>query len=141
MYVMGRDGVFPKRFFGYVHPKWRTPAMNIILVGAIALLAINFDLVMATALINFGALVAFTFVNLSVISQFWIREKRNKTLKDHFQYLFLPMCGALTVGALWVNLEESSMVLGLIWAAIGLIYLACVTKSFRNPVPQYEDVA
>ncbi|HAH2660324.1 TPA: APC family permease, partial [Escherichia coli] len=21
------------------------------------------------------------------------------------------------------------------------IYLACVTKSFRNPVPQYEDVA
>ena len=88
-----------------------------------------------------GALVAFTFVNLSVISQFWIREKRNKTLKDHFQYLFLPMCGALTVGALWVNLEESSMVLGLIWAAIGLIYLACVTKSFRNPVPQYEDVA
>ncbi len=63
MYVMGRDGVFPKSFFGYVHPKWRTPAMNIILVGAIALLAINFDLVMATALINFGALVAFTFVN------------------------------------------------------------------------------
>ena len=61
---------------------------------------------MATALINFGALVAFTFVNLSVISQFWIREKRNKTLKDHFQYLFLPMCGALTVGALWVNPEE-----------------------------------
>lgn len=43
MYVMGRDGVFPKSFFGYVHPKWRTPAMNIILVGAIALLAINFD--------------------------------------------------------------------------------------------------
>ncbi|EIW9065923.1 putrescine/proton symporter PlaP, partial [Klebsiella pneumoniae] len=51
MYVMGRDGVFPKSFFGYVHPTWRTPAMNIILVGAIALLAINFDLVMATALI------------------------------------------------------------------------------------------
>ena len=141
MYVMGRDGVFPTRFFGYVHPKWRTPAWNVLLVGAIALLAINFDLVTATALINFGALVAFTFVNLSVISQFWIREKRNKTLKDHFNYLLLPVCGALTVGALWINLEESSMILGLVWAGIGLVYLACVTKSFRNPVPQYEDVA
>ncbi|VEB85697.1 amino acid permease [Citrobacter koseri] len=43
MYVMGRDGVFPTRFFGYVHPKWRTPAWNVLLVGAIALLAINFD--------------------------------------------------------------------------------------------------
>lgn len=78
------------------HPGWR-----------VALLAINFDLVMATALINFGALVAFTFVNLSVISQFWIREKRNKTLKDHFQYLFLPMCGALTVGALWLTWKRA----------------------------------
>jgi amino acid transporter len=141
MYVMGRDGVFPKRFFGYIHPKWRTPSFNVLLVGAIALMAINFDLVTATALINFGALVAFTFVNLSVISQFWIREKRNKTLMDHIQYLLLPLCGALTVGALWVNLEEGSMVLGLIWGAIGFIYLACMTKSFRNPVPQYEDVA
>ena len=112
-----------------------------LLVGAIALLAIKFDLVTATALINFGALVAFTFVNLSVISQFWIREKRNKTLKDHFNYLVLPLCGAMTVGALWINLEESSMILGLIWGGIGLVYLACVTKSFRNPVPQYEDIA
>lgn len=140
MYVMGRDGVFPQRFFGYIHPTYRTPALNVLLVGAIALLSITFDLVTATALINFGALVAFTFVNLSVISQFWIREKRNKTLKDHLNYLILPVCGALTVGALWVNLEESSMVLGLIWGVIGLIYLACVTKSFRNPVPQYEDI-
>jgi amino acid transporter len=142
MYVMGRDGVFPERFFGYIHPKWRTPALNVVLVGIIALFSVKFDLVTATALINFGALVAFTFVNLSVISQFWIREGRNKTIKDHFNYLVLPTCGALTVGALWINLEESSMILGLIWAAIGLTYLAFVTRRFRNPVPQFnEDLA
>lgn len=139
MYVMGRDGVFPERFFGYIHPKWRTPSLNVLLVGAVALMAIRFDLVTATALVNFGALVAFTFVNLSVIAQFWIREKRNRTLRDHFNYLVLPMLGALTVGALWINLEESSMVLGLIWAAVGIVYLAFVTRSFRNPVPQYSE--
>ena len=141
MYVMGRDGVFPNRFFGYIHPKWRTPAFNVLLVGAVALLALDFDLITATALINFGALVAFTFVNLSVISQFWIREKRNKSLKDHFNFLILPLIGALTVGALWINLEQSSMILGLIWAVIGFVYVACVTKSFRNPVPQYSEDA
>ncbi|WP_034943078.1 APC family permease [Erwinia oleae] len=139
MYVMGRDGVFPERFFGYIHPKWRTPALNVLLVGAIALSSVTFDLVTATALINFGALVAFTFVNLSVISQFWIREKRNKTLKDNINFLLLPLCGALTVGALWINLEESSMILGLVWGTIGLIYLAWVTRSFRNPVPQCTE--
>ncbi|SVK46585.1 amino acid APC transporter [Acinetobacter baumannii] len=141
MYVMGRDGVFPTRFFGYVHPKWRTPALNVLLVGAIALSAVSFDLVTATALINFGALVAFTFVNLSVISQFYIRDKMNRTVKDTFNYLILPVMGALTVGALWINLEASSMTLGLVWAAIGLIYLAFVTRSFRLPVPQASEDA
>ncbi len=139
MYVMGRDGVFPKRLFGYISPTQHTPTLNVLLVGAIALLAIHFDLVTATALINFGALVAFTFVNLSVISQYWIRERRFKTLGDNLNYLVLPVLGAVTVGALWVNLEQSSMELGLIWAAIGIIYLAFVTRGFRLAVPQYDD--
>jgi len=136
LYVMGRDGVFPEKLFGYVHPKWRTPTFNVLLVGAVAMSAVTFDLVTATALINFGALVAFTFVNLSVISQFYIREKRNRTLKDHINYLILPVIGALTVGALWLNLESSSMTLGLVWGAIGLGYLAFITNAFRKQPPQ-----
>jgi putrescine importer len=76
LYVMGRDNVFPEKYFGYVHPKWRTPALNVIMVGIVALSALFFDLVTATALINFGALVAFTFVNLSVFNHFWRREGR-----------------------------------------------------------------
>ncbi len=98
LYVMGRDNVFPEKFFGYIHPKWRTPALNVLMVGLVALSALSFDLVTATALINFGALVAFTFVNLSVISHFFIREGRNKSWKDRFNFLFLPLVGALTVG-------------------------------------------
>ncbi|MBU9816544.1 APC family permease [Rahnella sp. C60] len=136
LYVMGRDGVFPEKLFGYVHPKWRTPTFNVLLVGVVAMSAVTFDLVTATALINFGALVAFTFVNLSVISQFYIREKRNRTFKDHVNYLILPVIGALTVGALWLNLESSSMTLGLVWGAIGLGYLAFITKAFRKQPPQ-----
>ncbi|MCE1709179.1 Putrescine importer PuuP, partial [Enterobacter hormaechei] len=93
----------------------------------------------ATALINFGALVAFTFVNLSVISQFYIRERRNCTLKDTLNFLILPLLGAATVGVLWVNLEAKSMELGLIWAGIGLIYMFFLTRSFRQPMPQFSE--
>jgi amino acid transporter len=139
MYVMGRDGVFPTRFFGYVHPKWHTPVFNVLLVGVIALSAGSFDLVTATALINFGALVAFTFVNLSVIVQFYIRDRLNRTLKDTFNYLILPVMGVLTVGTLWINLEVSSMTLGLVWAVIGLIYLTIVTRGFCLSVPQANE--
>lgn len=122
LYVMGRDNVFPERIFGYVHPKWRTPALNVIMVGIVALSALFFDLVTATALINFGALVAFTFVNLSVFNHFWRRKGYNKTWKDRLHYLLLPMVGALTVGVLWINLEATSLTLGFgvggAWSAV-----------------------
>jgi len=132
LYVMGRDRVFPEKFFGYVHPKWRTPALNILMVGVVALSAFWFNLVTATALINFGALVAFTFVNLSVINQFFLREKLNKTWRERFHYLLLPLLGAITVSILWWNLEKDSMIMGLIWAGFGFIYLLYLTRFFRQ---------
>lgn len=138
LYVMGRDNVFPERVFGYVHPKWRTPALNVIMVGIVALSALYFDLVTATALINFGALVAFTFVNLSVYNHFWRRKGLNKTWKDRFHYLMLPLIGAVTVGVLWINLEATSLTLGLIWAALGMLYLTWLTRRFRKPPPQFD---
>lgn len=137
LYVIGRDNVFPERVFGYVHPKWRTPALNVIMVGIVALSALFFDLVTATALINFGALVAFTFVNLSVFNHFWRRKGMNKSWKDHFHYLLMPLVGALTVGVLWVNLESTSLTLGLVWASLGGAYLWYLIRRYRK-VPLYE---
>ena len=135
LYVMGRDKVLPQRTFGYIHPKWRTPVFNILLVGLLALSAISFDLEIALALINFGALVAFTVVNLSVISCYYLRQGRNKTWQDRLQYLVLPLLGAGTVAILWLNLEQTSLMLGLIWAAIGGIYLFLRTTVWRVSLP------
>jgi amino acid transporter len=33
LYVMGRDRMIPERVFGYIHPKWRTPAINVLMVA------------------------------------------------------------------------------------------------------------
>ncbi len=133
LYVMGRDRALPRRFFSYVHPKWQTPACNVLLVGVLALSAVSFDLEIALALINFGALVAFTFVNLAVIAHFYVKLGRNKTMKDHLTYLLLPLCGAACIGVLWLNLEPASFELGLIWAALGVIYLFLRLAVFRIP--------
>ncbi len=73
MYVMGRDSI-PECLL--LSPTWRTPAYNVPMVGFLALGAIWFEMDFATALINFGALIAFTFVNISVISHSFIRERR-----------------------------------------------------------------
>jgi len=138
LYVMGRDKVFPEKWFGYIHPKWKTPAINVVIVGVISLSACFFDLVTAASLINFGALMAFTFVNLSVINHFVLREKKHRTIKGFFKYLIMPLIGALSIAILWINLETSSLVMGLAWFIIGFGYLLYITKAFRKAPPQYQ---
>ena len=138
---MGRDRSLPSRVFGYIHPTWQTPALNVLLVGMLALSAVAFDLEMALALINFGALVAFTFVNLAVIAHFYLRLGHNKTLKDHLLFLALPLCGAACIGVLWLNLEPASFELGLIWAALGAIYLLLRLTVFRVRLGRPEQDA
>ena len=80
--VMGRNNVLPKKFFGYINPKTHTPTFNIVLTGAVSLLAMAFTLEIISAFINYGALIAFTAVNVSVIAWFAIKQKRYKTPKE-----------------------------------------------------------
>lgn len=136
LYAMGRDGVLPKRFFGYLSPKTRVPLFNIILVGFISLLALLMSMEILLAFINFGVLVAFAFVNLSVISHYFIRKQRRNSVKEFILYLILPLIGFCINAWLWTNLEKSALLLGGSWLLVGLIYLAYLTKMFRKPTPQ-----
>jgi putrescine importer len=131
LYVMGRDNVLPKKFFGYIHPRFRTPVFNVIFVGLVCFTAVFFDLETATSFINFGALTAFTFVNLSVIAYYAVKKKMHKTPKEIFSYVIMPLIGAGCIAVLWSNLESNSFILGLGWALIGFIYLMYLTKMFK----------
>ncbi|MGJ7912491.1 APC family permease [Neobacillus sp. LXY-1] len=137
LFAMGRDSVIPKKFFAYIHPKFRTPVNNILLVGFFALAALFTDLVTITSFINFGALIAFTFVNLSVISHYFFKGKQ-RGFKGFILYLLLPLIGALISIKLWSDLDSKSMILGGMWTAIGLAYLAFKTKFFRVQPPQID---
>lgn len=139
MYVMGRDGVIHKRFFGHISPKSFTPSYNILLVGAVALTAGFLSLEYVVALISFGALTAFSFVNLSVLAEYVWRQRRWQSLGDVLRYIITPVLGFISVGAMWLEVEPTSLNSGLIWASIGIAYLAVITSGFRVPAPQYED--
>ncbi|GIN19501.1 amino acid permease [Siminovitchia fordii] len=138
LYGMGRDGVLPKKFFGYVHPKTGLPVFNILLVGALAMTAVFLDLMEAASLINFGAFVAFTFVNLSVIVYFFRKEK-NRSAKSAITSIVIPGAGLAFNLYLWYSLETSAMILGAIWAAIGFVYILYLTKFFRVSPPELNN--
>ena len=139
MYVMGRDGVIHKRFFGHISPKSFTPSYNIVLVGAVALTAGFLNLEYVVALISFGALTAFSFVNLSVLAEYVWRQQRWHTVGDVLRYIVTPVLGFMSVGAMWLKVEMTSLTSGLIWGSIGLLYLGIITGGFRSAAPQYRE--
>lgn len=126
LYAMGRDGMLPK-VFSKLHPTYKTPVFNLLLVAAISLLSIVMTLTMATSFINFGAMIAFLFVNLSVIGYYFIKQ-RQRSVKGTILYLILPAFGTLFVLYLIINLNMYSLILGIVWGAIGVAYLFYLIK-------------
>lgn len=139
MYVMGRDGVINKKIFGHISPKNFTPSYNIIIVGAVALCAGFMNLDTVISLISFGALTAFTFVNLSVISRYALRDGRTKNLKDILNFVVIPLMGFISIFALWLEIEDTSLKYGLWWAMFGVLYLGYKTKGFKYSAPQHNE--
>jgi len=119
-YALARDGYFPKSFFN-LHRRFRTPHMAI-LVGSI-LIAVT----AATGVINFvtyatdfGFIVGFVFVNLSLIK---LRRDR-PNLERPFKvpaYPLTPVLGIITSLFLVFFLEPSALFIGAELFIFGLI--------------------
>jgi len=133
LFGMGRDGVISRSIFAYVSPRYSTPTRAIYLMAAVTLigsLVLRFEL--AVELLNFGAFVGFILVNLSVIRHYYFRRRLRTGLAVLTNLLF-PLLGTLTCVYLWVNLSDKAKIVGFIWLGLGVIYLAGLTRGFRNP--------
>ncbi len=133
LYAMGRDGQLPKKFFGALHPKYKTPTFNILLIGVISISATFLSLGLVASFINFGAFISFIMVNVSVIVLFF--KEGDRSLKRAILLFLLPLIGALLDFWLFINLDNHSLVLGSIWFSLGILYLLFLTKGFKKPAP------
>jgi putrescine importer len=133
IYAMGRDGVLPTRLFGVLN-RSGVPAANVVLIGLLASSAVFLDLYQAASLINFGAFVAFAFVNLAVIFTY-ARLLPDRDRRSKLGFVVLPAIGVLINVWLWLNLESSAKVVGLVWVVLGLGVLLWRTRFFRAEAP------
>lgn len=137
LYAMGRDGILHRKVFGHVSPRFSTPVYAIAFVSVISLAAVFVDLALLASVVSFGALVAFSVVNLSVIKHYFVDLKERRGAQA-IGSLVLPLIGfALTVW-LWTSLSGTALVVGLIWLAIGFLWLLVVTRGFSRPTPTLD---
>ena len=132
--TMGRDRLLPKRIFGLVHKKFQTPVGAILVAAAISFLGLLLDLTTLSTLISFGALSAFTIVNLSVIKYLLIDQKK-RGIAAILKYGVAPLIGVLLTAWLWTSLSFDALLLGIAWIGVGVLYQAVVTRGFRRPTP------
>ncbi|PYV16121.1 MAG: APC family permease [Acidobacteria bacterium] len=137
LFGMGRDNVLPRRLFGYLSPKSNAPTYNIILIGVLAFggaVGLNYignAYEHAGELLNFGAFLAFMGVNFATFWQFGFHRVTGKP-RRFFADIFLPLFGFLFCGIIWWNLHRIAKIVGGIWFAIGIIYVAIKTRGFRE---------
>ena len=138
LFGMGRDGMLPKKFFAYVNKKFQTPTYNISLIAVLCLPAMFISLVFIISISNFGALMGFVLVNLSVIGCYFVKKKKRSGVANKIQYLVVPFAGAVICGCVWMSLDAASKILGFIWMTVGIVYLAATTGFFRKLPPDLK---
>jgi amino acid transporter len=139
IYSMGRDGVLP-RVFATLHPRFRTPWVAAAAVSVVSLLALVLTLEQAATMISFGALAAFSMVNLSVIRHHLFPKggRERPTGGEWFRYGVLPAIGFVLTVWLWTSLTLTTFIVGLSWMLVGVIYLAVLTRGFRRTPPTMD---
>jgi APA family basic amino acid/polyamine antiporter len=135
-FSMSRDGLLWK-WAGAIHPKFRTPWISNIVVGAIvafmpALLPID----KLSELVNMGTLLAFAIVCAGV----WILRRRNPDLHRPFKTPLVPLVpilGILSALYLIYTLPALTKVVVIGWLIFGLmIYF---TYSVKHSLVQIEE--
>jgi APA family basic amino acid/polyamine antiporter len=137
-YTMARDGLLPK-VFSRVHPKFRTPWINTLVVGlAVAIAAGFFDINFLGDATSVGTLAAFGIVCLTVI---WLRQTHPEIPRGYRVPLYpvLPALGILSCFALIFTVEERVLrFFG--WYVIGAIILYFVYGMRNSELAKGHDV-
>ena len=121
LYSMANDGLLPKKFFADIHPKWRTPWKNTILVGMLA--AVVGSLVPIDdigKMVNIGTLLAFVIVCIAVI----LLRRTNPDQPRPFRTPWVPLVPILGIifnGYMMYRLGWINWARLIIWLAIGLV--------------------
>lgn len=139
LYAMGRDGVLPRRVFATLSRRFRTPVTSILVTGAVGLVALFLDVATSTSFVNFGAFIAFTTVNLSVVAMYLRRRAAGQTPGSVLLDVVLPVIGAVICVYLLVALDSTARTLGLVWLGIGIVVLGVLTRGYRRQPPEYVE--
>ena len=130
LYSMANDGLLPKKFFADVHPKFRTPWKNTMLVGFLAAVVGSLTPIDDIGkMVNIGTLLAFVIVCIAVMVLRNTNPDQNRPFRTPWVPV-VPVLGILFNGYMMYKLGWVNWARLLIWLIIGLVVY--FTYGLRN---------
>jgi len=121
LYSMANDGLLPTRFFAAIHPKFRTPWKNTILVGLLAAVVGSLTPIDDIGkMVNIGTLLAFVIVCAAVLVLRRTDPAQPRPFRTPWVPL-VPILGILFNGYMMYKLGWVNWARLFIWLAIGLV--------------------
>jgi basic amino acid/polyamine antiporter, APA family len=121
LYSMANDGLLPRKFFADIHPKWRTPWKNTILVGLLAAIVGSLTPIDDIGkMVNIGTLLAFVIVCIAVMMLRRTDPEQARPFRTPWVPV-VPILGIIFNGYMMIRLGWVNWARLLIWLAIGLV--------------------
>src|SRR5271155_1659066 len=120
LYAMANDGLLPKTFFAAVHPKFRTPWKNTILVGLLAAIVGSVTPIDDIGkMVNIGTLLAFVIVCCAIMVLRHTNPAQARPFRTPWVPL-VPILGIVFNGYMMYKLGWINWARLIIWLVIGL---------------------
>jgi APA family basic amino acid/polyamine antiporter len=132
LYSMANDGLLPRKFFAAVHPRFRTPWKNTILVGLLAAVVGSITPIEDIGkMVNIGTLLAFVIVSVSIMVLRYTNPDQPRPFRTPWVPL-VPILGVVSNGYMMAKLGMWNWIRLIVWLGIGLIvYFAYSVKHSR----------
>jgi APA family basic amino acid/polyamine antiporter len=143
LYSMANDGLLPKKFFAAVHPKFRTPWKNTILVGFIAAVVGSLTPIDDIGrMVNIGTLLAFIIVCIAVMTLRHTNPGQERPFRTPWVPV-IPILGIIFNGYMMYKLGWVNWARLIVWLFIGLIvyftYSRRHSRLQNDPAPGEVD--
>ncbi|MBS0579749.1 MAG: amino acid permease [Proteobacteria bacterium] len=122
-FAMSRDGLLPK-FFGRVHPRFRTPSVGTVITGVTAaIIGGLFPVGVLGHLVSIGTLAAFVTVCIGVLILRRTRPELPRPFRTPLPW-FTCLAGAAVCGLMMISLGGATWWRLAIWTAVGIAVYA-----------------
>lgn len=131
LFGMGRDQMLNKKIFSAVNKRWQTPHWNVLLIMLISFVVGSFAQIATIAnLVNYGALLGFGLLNLSVIRLYNRADSfvMASSWQIYLRYLILPLMAFIVVMWVFYGLDRFTHVVGTLWLLLGIVYFAATVR-------------